>query len=82
MDELSTQDKQTVRRARRIQLFLSQSFHVAEQFTGLPGAYVPITETVRGFEEILDGHHDDLPEEAFRLVGTIDDAIKKAGTLI
>ena len=81
MDELSDGDKKIVRRARRIQLFLSQSFHVAEQFTGLPGAYVPLSETIRGFEEILDGVHDQLPEEAFRLVGTIDDVVKKAGSL-
>jgi len=81
MDELSEEDKKTVRRARRIQLFLSQSFHVAEQFTGMPGAYVPLSETIRGFEEILDGMHDALPEEAFRLVGTIDDVIEKAKTL-
>ena len=81
MDELSEEDKKIVRRARRIQLFLSQSFHVAEQFTGMPGAYVPLSETIRGFEEILDGKHDDLPEEAFRLVGGIDDVIQKAGNL-
>jgi len=81
MDELSEEDKKVVRRARRIQLFLSQSFHVAEQFTGMPGTYVPVSETIRGFEEILDGLHDNLPEEAFRLVGGIDDVIKKAATL-
>jgi len=81
MDELSEDDKKVVRRARRIQLFLSQSFHVAEQFTGMPGTYVPVNETIRGFEEILDGIHDALPEEAFRLVGSIDDVIKKVGTL-
>ena len=81
MDELSEEDKKVVRRARRIQLFLSQSFHVAEQFTGMPGTYVPVNETIRGFEEILDGIHDNLPEEAFRLVGGIDDVIAKAGTL-
>ena len=81
MDELSDEDKTTVYRARRIQLFLSQSFHVAEQFTGLKGTYVPISETVRGFKEILEGKHDDLPEEAFRLVGTIDEAIQKAKNL-
>ena len=81
MDELSEEDKKIVRRARRIQLFLSQSFHVAEQFTGMPGTYVPVAETIRGFEEILEGNHDTLPEEAFRLVGTIDDVIKKAATL-
>ena len=81
MDELSDEDKALVYRARRIQLFLSQSFHVAEQFTGLKGAYVPIQETIRGFKEILDGVHDNLPEEAFRLVGTIDDVIKKVEKL-
>lgn len=78
MDELSDEDKLVVHRARRIKLFLSQNFHVAEQFTGQPGSYVPVSETVRGFKEILDGLHDDLPEDAFRLVGTIDDAIAKA----
>jgi F-type H+-transporting ATPase subunit beta len=81
MDELSDSDQQLVHRARRIQLFLSQSFHVAEQFTGLKGAYVPIAETIRGFKEILEGKHDNLPEEAFRLVGTIDEAIQKAKRL-
>ena len=81
MDELSEEDKKIVRRARRIQLFLSQSFHVAEAFTGIAGTYVPVSDTIRGFEEILDGQHDDLPEEAFRLVGGIDDASKKAATL-
>ena len=81
MDELSDEDKKVVHRARRIQLFLSQSFHVAEQFTGLKGAYVPVSETVRGFKEILEGKHDDLPEEAFRLVGTIEQAIEKANKM-
>ena len=81
MDELSDEDKTVVYRARRIQLFLSQSFHVAEQFTGIKGTYVPISETVRGFNEILEGKHDHLPEEAFRLVGTIDQAIEKAKNL-
>lgn len=81
MDELSEEDKLVVHRARRIQNFLSQNFHVAEQFTGQPGSYVPIKETVRGFKEILEGKHDDLPEEAFRLVGTIDEAVEKAKTL-
>ena len=81
MDELSEEDKKVVRRARRIQLFLSQNFHVGEQFTGMPGSYVSVSETIRGFEEILDGLHDNLPEEAFRLVGGIDDVIAKAGTL-
>ena len=81
MDELSDEDKKVVHRARRIQLFLSQSFHVAEQITGLKGAYVPVAETVRAFKEILDGKHDDLPEEAFRLVGTIEQAIEKANKM-
>lgn len=81
MDELSEEDKLIVHRARRVQMFLSQNFHVAEQFTGQPGSYVPIKETVRGFKEILDGKHDDLPEAAFHLVGTIDDAIEKAKRL-
>jgi F-type H+/Na+-transporting ATPase subunit beta len=78
MDELSDDDKLVVQRARRIQFFLSQNFHVAEQFTGQKGSYVPVKETVRGFKEILDGKHDDLPEDAFRLVGSIDDVVEKA----
>jgi F-type H+-transporting ATPase subunit beta len=78
MEELSEEDKLTVRRARRIQRFCSQPFHVAEQFTGVPGRYVPVRETVRGFKEILEGKHDDLPEAAFFLVGTIDEAVNKA----
>ncbi len=78
MEELSEEDKLTVRRARRIQRFCSQPFHVAEHFTGVPGRYVPVRETVRGFKEILEGKHDDLPEAAFFLVGTIDEAVKKA----
>jgi len=78
MDELSEDDKKVVYRARRIQLFLSQNFHVAEQFTGQKGAYVPVADTVKGFKEILDGVHDDLPEEAFRLVGGIQDVLAKA----
>nr|WP_201738410.1 MULTISPECIES: F0F1 ATP synthase subunit beta [unclassified Exiguobacterium] len=82
MDELSEDDKLTVHRARRIQFFLSQNFHVAEQFTGQQGSYVPVKETVRGFKEILDGKHDDLPEDAFRLVGPIEDVIEKAKTLV
>lgn len=81
MDELSEEDKKVVHRARRVQLFLSQSFHVAEQFTGLKGSYVPVAETVRAFKEILDGQHDNLPEEAFRLVGTIEQAIEKANKM-
>ena len=78
MDELSEEDKLTVGRARRIQRFLSQPFTVAEQFTGMQGKYVPLKETIRGFEEILDGKHDDLPESAFLFVGTIDEAVEKA----
>ena len=78
MDELSDEDKLTVERARRIQFFLSQNFHVAEQFTGQKGSYVPVKETVRGFGEILAGKYDHLPEEAFRLVGSIDEVIEKA----
>lgn len=78
MDELSEDDKKIVHRARRVQLFLSQSFHVAEQFTGLKGAYVPVAETVKGFKEILDGQHDQIPEDAFRLVGGIQDVLEKA----
>ncbi|MFX3624440.1 MAG: F0F1 ATP synthase subunit beta [Ectobacillus sp.] len=82
MDELSEEDKLIVHRARRIQFFLSQNFHVAEQFTGQPGSYVPVKETVRGFKEILEGKYDDLPEEAFRLVGRIEEAVEKAKTLV
>ncbi|MFD2368436.1 F0F1 ATP synthase subunit beta [Brevibacillus sp. GCM10020057] len=78
MDELSDEDKQVVGRARRIQRFLSQSFHVAEQFTGNPGQYVPLKETVRSFKEILEGKHDHLPEGAFLYVGTIEEAVEKA----
>ncbi len=78
MDELSEEDKLTVSRARKIQRFLSQPFSVAEQFTGYEGKYVPIKETVRGFKEILEGKHDDLPESAFLFVGTIDEAVAKA----
>ena len=78
MDELSEEDKLTVSRARKIQRFLSQPFSVAEQFTGYEGKYVPVKETVRGFKEILEGKHDDLPESAFLFVGTIDEAVAKA----
>lgn len=78
MDELSEEDKLTVSRARRIQFFLSQNFHVAEQFTGQTGSYVPVEETIKGFREILDGKHDDVPEDAFRLVGRIEDVLEKA----
>jgi F-type H+/Na+-transporting ATPase subunit beta len=82
MDELSEEDKQTVARARRIEKFLAQPFHVAEQFTGMKGKYVPVKETVRSFKEILEGKHDDLPEDAFYMVGNIDEAVEKAKTLV
>lgn len=78
MDELSEEDKVLVARARKIERFLSQPFHVAEQFTGFPGKYVPIKETIRSFKEILDGKHDNLPEHAFMYVGAIEEAIEKA----
>ena len=78
MEELSDEDKLTVSRARKIQRFLSQPFFVAEVFTGSPGKYVPLSETLRGFREILDGKHDELPEGAFYMVGTIDEAVQKA----
>ena len=78
MDELSEEDKRTVSRARKVQRFLSQSFHVAEQFTGMPGQYVPLKETLRGFRMILNGECDDLPESAFLFAGTIDDVFAKA----
>ena len=81
MEELSEEDKLTVSRARKIQRFLSQPFTVAEQFTGMEGRYVPVKETIRGFREILDGKHDDLPESAFLFVGTIDEAVAKAKTM-
>jgi len=81
MDELSDEDKLVVHRARRIERFLSQPFHVAEAFTGKPGRYVPVKETVRGFKEILEGKHDDLPEDAFYMVGTIDEAVERAKEL-
>lgn len=81
MDELSEEDKITVARARKIQRFLSQPFSVAEQFTGMEGKYVPLKETIRGFQEIIDGKHDDLPESAFLFVGTIDEAVEKAKSL-
>ena len=81
MEELSDEDKLTVSRARKIQRFLSQPFFVAEVFTGSPGKYVPLKETVRGFKEILDGKYDDLPENAFYMVGTIDEAVEKAKQL-
>ena len=78
MDELSDEDKQLVGRARKIQRFLSQPFFVSEKFTGIPGTYVPLSETLRGFREIIEGKHDDLPESAFLFVGTIDEAVEKA----
>ena len=81
MDELSEDDKLAVARARKIQRFLSQPFSVAEQFTGMEGRYVPLKETVRGFREILDGKHDNLPESAFLFVGTIDEAVEKAKSI-
>ncbi len=78
MDELSDEDKMLVSRARKIQRFLSQPFHVSEKFTGFEGTYVPLNETIRGFKEIIEGKHDDLPESAFLFVGTIDEAVEKA----
>ena len=81
MDELSDEDKLTVARARKIQRFLSQPFSVAEQFTGMEGKYVPLKETIRGFKEILEGKHDDLPESAFLFVGTIEEAVEKAKSM-
>jgi F-type H+-transporting ATPase subunit beta len=82
MEELSDADKQVVHRARRVQRFLSQPFHVAEQFTGIPGVLVPIEETIRGFNMILDGEVDQYPEAAFNLVGSIEDAIAKGEQLL
>ena len=81
MDELSEEDKKTVQRARKVQRFLSQPFSVAEQFTGMQGKYVPLKETIRGFKEIIEGKHDDLPESAFLFVGSIDEAVEKAKTM-
>jgi F-type H+-transporting ATPase subunit beta len=81
VEELPDEDKVTVARARKIQRFLSQPMFVAETYTGRAGAYVSIKETVRGFREILGGQYDDLPEQAFYMVGTIDDAVRKAETL-
>lgn len=81
MDELSEEDKVIVARARKVERFLSQPFHVAEQFTGFKGKYVPIKETVRSFKEILEGKHDDLPEAAFLFVGTIEEAVEKAKSM-
>ena len=82
MDELSEDDKLTVARARKLERFMSQPFHVAEQFTGTPGEYVSLEETVRGFKEIYEGKHDDLPEQAFYMVGTIEAAVEKAKGLV
>ena len=81
MDELSDEDKETVNRARKIQRFLSQPFFVAEQFSGIAGKYVKLEDTIRGFKEIIEGKHDDLPEQAFYMVGTIEEAVEKAKTL-
>ena len=78
MEELSEEDKLTVNRARKIQRFLSQPFHVAENFTGVPGKYVPLKETIRGFKAIIDGEMDDYPEAAFFNVGTIDEVVERA----
>ena len=82
IDELSDEDKLLVSRARKIQRFLSQPFHVSEKFTGIEGTYVPLAETIRGFKEIIEGKHDDLPESAFLFVGTIDEAVQKAKRVI
>jgi F-type H+-transporting ATPase subunit beta len=81
IDELSEEDKLTVSRARKIQRFLSQPFFVAEQFTGIKGKYVSIAESIKGFKEIVAGKHDDLPEQAFYLVGTIEEAVAKAAEM-
>ena len=81
IDELSDEDKITVGRARKIERFLSQPCHVAEVFTNTPGAYVKIEDTVRGFKEIIDGKHDELPEQAFYMVGSIDEVLEKAKQL-
>jgi F-type H+-transporting ATPase subunit beta len=81
LDELSDEDKLTVSRARKIQRFFSQPFFVAAQFTGLEGKYVKLEDTVRGFRELVDGKHDDLPEQAFYMVGTIEEAVEKAKTI-
>jgi F-type H+-transporting ATPase subunit beta len=81
IDELSEEDKLTVARARKMQRFLSQPFHVAEQFTGMKGKYVKVQESIKGFAEILEGKHDDMPEQAFYMVGTIEEAMEKAEKL-
>ena len=82
IDELSEEDKLIVSRARKVERFFSQPMYVAERYTGLAGCYVPLRETVRGFREILDGKHDHLPEQAFYMVGTIDDAVENAKKLM
>jgi F-type H+-transporting ATPase subunit beta len=81
MDELSEEDKLTVARARKVQRFLSQPFHVAEVFTGTPGVYVELKDTIEGFKAICEGRHDDLPEQAFYMVGTMESAIEKGKRL-
>jgi F-type H+-transporting ATPase subunit beta len=81
IDELSDEDRLVVSRARRIQKFLSQPFRVGEAFTGIPGKYVPMKETIRSFKELVDGKHDDLPEQAFYMVGVIEEAVEKAKSL-
>ena len=81
VEELSEEDRTLVARARKLQRFFTQPFYVAEQFTGQEGRYVPVQETVRGFREILDGKHDDLPEQAFYMVGTIDEVLEKAASM-
>lgn len=78
MDELSEEDKLTVSRARKVQRFLSQPFHVAEVFTGTPGVFVKLEDTINGFKGIIDGKYDNIPEQAFYMVGTIEDALEKA----
>ena len=82
MDELSEEDKLTVARARKIERFFSQPFHVAEQFTGVEGTFVNLQETVKGFKEILDGKHDEIPEQAFLYCGGIDEVVEKAKSLV
>jgi F-type H+-transporting ATPase subunit beta len=81
MDELSEDDRLTVSRARKVQRFLSQPFFVAEQFTGTPGKYVKLEDTIRGFKEIVEGQHDELPEQAFYMVGTIEEAVEQGKQL-
>jgi F-type H+-transporting ATPase subunit beta len=81
IDELSEEDKLTVARARKIQRFLSQPFHVAQQFTGLEGRYVKLEDTIRGFKELVEGKYDDIPEQAFYMMGTIEEALERAEKL-